>query len=208
MKAINTQPQRYQLEQFEVAHGYSRREQFREEIIRWLTNPTNKYHLTVTFRPGLSNNLYHQKFEHLIHKLNQALYSRRYRIKQPIRYLYGFAMRELNSNGEVHFHCLIQDPHGDLESKNDLQSALDKVVPKITYGRKSYDVSTKKWKGRRLIVEKDGPLLQSYYNDGSSRLEEYVTKQFDDWRFSVDECLGCVGLLGRDGVNFGGIYIK
>ncbi|MEH6357458.1 MAG: hypothetical protein V7745_00605 [Pseudomonadales bacterium] len=183
------------------------RGEYQTAMAKWLDDKSNKYHWTVTFRHGCTNAFYHQSFNHLVERLNNLLFSKRNRYRNILTRIHGFAVRERNGQGDVHFHCIIQDPLGDLESKMSFERALEIAVPKITYEPMLYDVKAKNGKAKRLISN-SGSKLQSYYNDGASKLENYVTKQFYDRRLTVQECLDNVGIFESDGAVFGGIYIK
>jgi len=184
------------------------REECRAAAVEMLADWSNKYHWTITFRDGFSDEFYHQSFNHLLMQLNQLLFPRRQVHRDVFSCIRGFAMRERGKKGALHFHCIIRDQYNDLESKRSFQQALDIAIPRITYGPKLYDVNTGKWHAKRLIGRRHGSLLDPYFNYGSSALEKYVTKQFDDMGFGTDYCLDCIGLLGQGGAIFGDIYIK
>ena len=157
-----------------------------------LNNPDNKYHLTITFRQGTSDRAAHQALNECIGRFNQRAYGRRY-IKQRKR-IHGFAVRERTANETVHFHMIIRDPYNDLELKRSFEETVESVIPAI---RNPFYSDTK-----RLIGD-NGKKVQKYYNDGSSGLEQYLTKNFDKHSLSLQEKIDTFGVLDYRQVWFG-----
>lgn len=93
-----------------------------------------------------------------------------------------------------HFHVLIRDPNGDLEKQRSFDEALTRSLPKI----KSWSLAESKESGNELIGD-NSYNLQDYCNDGSNRLEYYMTKEMKRAGVSVIDKLKYVSPLNADG---------
>ncbi|SDK75163.1 hypothetical protein [Microbulbifer yueqingensis] len=174
----------------------SEKNKMRNAFKEMLTSEYNKYHLTITFREGTKDDVALGSLNFLMKCLNQRLFGRRYLHKN--RFIDGFVARERCGNGTLHFHILIRDKRGDLESRFPIRIVLEELIPKLS----SIGHNSKHRVKRRLIGDR-GWLLQPYKNNGDSRLEEYLTKNFDSFSSEIDEKGDTIGLLGAEYVHFG-----
>ena len=160
-----------------LANRTKEKNQVKDAVVEILTNECNKYHLTIAPKTGHTLKFIIKSLNNLIHRINQKLYGRRYRKKGL--HITGIVIMEHFDKSNPHFHIIIRDPRGDLESRCRLEDVLIQAIPKI---------------GERFRVDPDDiipPLispncwkLQKYWNDGEGSLEHYLSKEFwgsDAW---------------------------
>lgn len=172
----------------------------KQAYIDLLTSEDNKYHLTITFQEGTRDPVALESLNFFIKCLNQHVYGRRYLKKG--KYVKGFVAKERCDNRTLHFHILVRDPDGDLNGRRPFREAVEAVIPKIRYDTRLKDPRTG-GRFRGYLIGGQGWLLQDYRNDGTSRLEQYLTKNFDDWSVSLEDRNDSIGILGFTDVQFG-----
>ena len=162
-------------------------------VINLLKDESNIYHLTVSPIKGFSLTYLEKSLNHLIKLMNEKLYGKRY--KKQGNYMNGVAVLENSCGENPHFHIIIRDLKGDLENKCSVGDALEAVLPRI---KTSFGDKTSK----RLIGTKSY-CLQNYFNDGSSRLEQYLAKEFAaSPSMRISTRLNNIALLNEDGARF------
>lgn len=175
----------------------------RDAYAQLLEHPDNKYHLTINFKDGYSDNFYHEALNHLIRVLNKKLFGARYMDRGL--FLKGFVVRERGESGYLHFHIVITDLRGVLsQAKIPFRSACCRSVHKV-YGRhfRLFEKQNEDVRASRLIG-KNSWVLQEYYKsiveDG---LEGYLTKTLEDEEVSWSDKNNLVGVLDSQCVQFG-----
>lgn len=136
---------------------------YRDAIIDLLTSNNTKYHLTLTFNKFTPESTCIDCLNTLFKYLNRAIFRGRYSAGQS--FLNGFVVQEYTHAMETyHFHILIANsPY--LPSYKRFEQFLTKRLKYL-----------KRYSSKHHITHH---LLQEYFNDGSNRLETYLTKQFE-----------------------------
>ena len=173
------------------------KQRFRDAAEQMLSSEHNRYHLTISPKPGMAIDFLISSFNHLMKLLNEALYGKRYRNKN--QYIHGMVVLELSDSYNPHFHLIIRDPHGDLENRYSLKEALRWVIPKIKTRRLIGSNSNTK-----QLIGSNSYHLQEYYCDSDGDhyiLEEYLTKEL--MQYGTREKLDNFSTLNIDGAEFG-----
>ena len=174
--------------------------QYRKSLIKFMydliKHHTNIYYFVMTFVESTPDDVAEESIKHLLHLINQKLYGRRY--EQANKYIEGVITRERTSTGTMHYNLLLVGHGKELPGYSDLLLILSNAVKKL----KQYD-AIKGIYTDRDITDTKGCSLQTYTNDGENRLEQYITKNFDDDRCSIQSAIDSVGFIkGRD-LTFG-----
>ncbi|MDP2716493.1 hypothetical protein [Rheinheimera sp.] len=156
----------------------------RNAMIDWLLTNNTRYHLTVTFTRFTPEPVCVSRLNKLIKQLNRAIYKRRF--KQGLSFLKGFAVQEYTTAMQTyHFHILIADDDW-LPKHERFEQLLNKQLDYL-----------KRYNSQYYIAHY---LLQDYYNDGTNKLEWYLTKQFE---FGGSRSSNRVGWLSDTSIYFG-----
>jgi hypothetical protein len=160
--------------------------EYRDVIIDWLNSHKIKYHLTMTFRKGVSQARSRRQLDYFMHILNSKIYRRKYyKGSSCIR---GFAVRETSEKrDEDHYHIMIISDEG-IPEFDDMKKLVEKKAEMCK--------QSNKWDSVHNVF------LQEYYNtDGAKGLETYLTK--NSRIHSSQKMFDCIGILGNPGVCFG-----
>ena len=162
--------------------------EYRDIVINWLAKQEIKYHLTVTYRKGVSQNRSRKEVDYFMHLLNTNIYRRSY--AQGYRYIKGFAVRETTvERGEDHYRMMILDGEG-IPDIDDMKAIVDK---KLMHRKRS----------NHWDAIHNGK-LQEYYNiEGSNGLQKYLTKNSLRASCSGQLMFDQIGFLGDYGTSFG-----
>lgn len=156
----------------------------RDAMIDWLIGNNTRYHLTLTLTRFTPEPVCASQLNKLIKHLNRAIYKRRF--KDGLSFIKGFVVQERSTAMHTHhFHILISDDEW-LPKRERFEHLIDKHVSYL-----------KRNSGRYCIAHY---LLQDYYNDGSNKLEHYLTKQFE---FVGNRSSNRVGWLSATTTHFG-----
>lgn len=156
----------------------------RAAIIDWFLTNNTRYHLTLTFSHCTPQPVCLAYLNKLFKQLNRAIYKKRY--AKGLSFLQGFAVQEYtNAINTYHYHILISDD-ACLPDKDRFDDLIQK---QLTY--------LKRYGGKHYITHH---LLQHYTNDGTNRLEHYLTKQFE---FGGSKSSNRVGWLSDTSIHFG-----
>lgn len=152
----------------------------------WMSTFNTKYHLTLSFTHGASEETTRLLLNRTLVHLNKGIFKRRYRDGKS--YIKGFAVREETPAMDTnHFHLLMFDDWLPAPKR-----MIKEVEKQIAYVNRT--------SGRDKV---QNHLLQTYYNHGGNDLELYVVKQFNDKSKAIDWVGDSVGLLTLDNVEFG-----
>ena len=169
----------------------------RTDFIEWISKSPNKYHLTITYIRGTSDIEAASTFQAFINFLNKKVFCNRY-WKKHNSHLKGIVARERSTNGTLHYHIIFTDSENDLPGTHEFDENVRGCITKLK----------SKHNKNRLLTEEGGWKLQDYSNNGDNDLETYVTKNFECTKMTADEAFNSIGLLGVDGVTFGGAARK
>jgi len=173
---------------------------YRDTLIRFfnqlVNHHRNVYTLVVTFPENTTDEFTEASTKHLLHLLNQKIYGRRY--EQYDRYVEGVITRERQLNGCMHYNMLIVGHKLELPDYDEMYSLLVDSIGKL----KKFSFIKKSCTGRKLIGC-DSWKFQSYYSTDSFDWEDYITKNFNDVRHSLQTSIDSFGFIkGRD-LTFG-----
>jgi hypothetical protein len=164
----------------------------RQEYIDWISNEPTEYHLTITYLKGTSDHIADRSIKAFFHFLNQKIYTNRY-YKRPDDFIKGFVSRERQKNGTLHYHSLIFTLDNRIPDYNTFCILIDMCLEKLMISHGSF---------KRITGDK-GWELQEYSNDGDDDLECYVTKNFEEYKMTLEESCDSIGLLGKGRIEFG-----
>ena len=161
----------------------------RKVFEEWISSQDNSFCFTLTFKEGTTNIDCERNLDKLVRHVNQRLFTRRYQKKG--KQLNGFATREYTQNGTLHFHYLINNNDKNLIEFDEIKNTFYECLPALTP------------KGKTLRVGQLGFDIQEYYNKGDSRLEKYITKNFEKIRMTIEDAYDSIGVFSCEGAHFG-----
>lgn len=161
----------------------------RDAYIKWLKTLPTRYHLTLSFKHGMSERLCVEMLNELLKRINREILKNRFNKKGEA--IKGMAVREFtDSLGTVHFHILVVDKENKLPDYDKLYSLLKRKIEKLN----------ERYEKRNKISDFD---LQDYYEgDEYKSLEKYVTKIFEKTNLSLQQKRDSLCPLGYGGVSF------
>ena len=187
------------LKPFEQQTLNRRNEQY-SAVQELLFSRYNKYHLTLSprketsFGHTITIDYLIKSFNFIFDLLNQSLYGKRY--KNQGSYINGLVVFENTDKDNPHFHTLIRDPYNDLENRRSVADALRYVLSRVKSSRGNCKDKIPP------LIDSKCYLLQEYYNNGDTRLEEYLSKEFSKPTFQSFNDLGTLSSLNADGAAF------
>ncbi|WP_237067155.1 rolling circle replication-associated protein [Microbulbifer guangxiensis] len=168
------------------------KQEYRQGIIDFIKMQPNKIHLTLTFREGTTERQAEVTLKRLLWEVMGRLKRRFYKKKQ---FLTGIVSKELQSNGTVHFHAIIADPHGLVQSRQQFEDL-------VRFRLSKYPVS--QFSSKTVTDIHKGFSVQEYYDKGDCALAKYITKLFENWSISFDAAQNSIGIIGEGDIAFGG----
>lgn len=198
------------------------RELLKKAYADWISSTNPKYHLTIIFKPNLTEKATRKLLDKLIIHLNKSLYKKRYlNGKSKLR---GFVSRERGKPTKLENRKVVEcDHYHIIFSDNDSESRLVDYVPflkhiekqirYINLGPTKHGIIPKQFQ-EELIPKYKRPirdyLLQSYYINKcfDNRLENYLMKICNDWSISNEYVFDCMGIINVDKVEFGRSSLK
>lgn len=161
----------------------------REAYIEILAGQPTRYHLTLTFKYGVNEKAATALLNTFLLYLNRAILKNRYNKGRD--HLKGFVVKEATpSMDNIHFHMIISDESNMLPEPERMEEIIQKRIA---------NANQKVAPDNRI----NRHLLQAYSNDdGSNKLEHYLTKNFERATLTEDQKINSICPLGHEGVIF------
>lgn len=193
-----------------------KRKILKDAYIEMFANSDPKYHFTIVFRPNSFNKETITLLDKFIIHLNKSIYKNRYRDNKSK--LGGFVVRERGKSTKVEFNKILDCDHyhilfSGLDSESHLPDHdaflkhIEKQINYLNLGKTNKGVIPKAF-AEKLTPNYKRPirkwLLQNYKNENfDNKLEKYLLKVTSDWSKDNDYVFSCVGLIGKEKVEFG-----
>lgn len=167
----------------------SKNEKLRNAYKEMLHSLPTRYHLTLTFKYGVSERSAVDLLSKFLTYLNKAILKKRY--AKSGQSLQGVIVKENTPSMEnVHFHIMISDAEGKLPELSRMREIIEKKIEAA-----NRDI------GKLNQINKH--LLQNYYEgDEDSSLEQYLTKIFERGSLSMNDKMNAICLMGSERVSF------